>query len=71
MLLLWCRLVATTPIQPLAREPPYAAFAALKRQKKERKRERERDRQTERDRERERKEKERKTERPRRPVGES
>ena len=30
---LWCRPVATTPIRPLAQEPPYAAGAALKRQK--------------------------------------
>ena len=62
------RLVATTPIQPLAREPPYAAFAALKRQKerkKERKRERETDRETEREKEKKRKErqKDRKKER--------
>ena len=37
---LWCRLVATAPIRPLAWEPPYAAGAALemaKRQKKEKK----------------------------------
>ena len=32
---LWCRPVATVPIQPLAWEPPYAAGVALKRQKKE------------------------------------
>ena len=31
---LWCRLVATAPIRPLACEPPYAAEAALKRKKK-------------------------------------
>ena len=31
---LWCKPVATAPIQPLAPgEPPYAAGAALKRQK--------------------------------------
>ena len=30
---LWCRLVAVAPIRPLAWEPPYAAGAALKRQK--------------------------------------
>ena len=59
------RLVATTPIQPLAREPPYAACAALKRQKKERKRERERerDRQRETEREKEKKRKERQKDR--------
>ena len=28
MLWLWCRLVATAPIQPLAWEPPHAAVAA-------------------------------------------
>ena len=28
ILWLWCRLVATAPIQPLAWEPPYAAEAA-------------------------------------------
>ena len=37
----WRRLVATTPIRPLAWEPPYAAGAALekkaKRQKKKKK----------------------------------
>ena len=30
LLLFWHRLVATTPIQPLAWEPPYAADVALK-----------------------------------------
>ena len=30
---LWCRLVATAPIQPLAWEPPCAAGTALKKQK--------------------------------------
>ena len=30
LLWLWCRLVATAPIQPLAWEPPYTAGAALK-----------------------------------------
>ena len=30
LLWLWCRLVATAPIQPLAWEPPYATGAALK-----------------------------------------
>ena len=33
LLWLWCRPVATAPIGPLAWEPPYAADAALKRQK--------------------------------------
>ena len=40
----WRRLVATTPIRPLAWEPPYAAGAALekkaKRQKKKERKER-------------------------------
>ena len=31
--LLWCRPVATAPIQPLAWETPHAAGVALKRQK--------------------------------------
>ena len=34
LLWLWCRLVATAPIRPLASEPPYAAGAALKKDKK-------------------------------------
>ena len=34
LLWLWCRLVATAPIGPLAWELPYAVGAALKRQKK-------------------------------------
>ena len=33
--LLWCRLAAAAPIQPLAWEPPYAAGAALLKKKKE------------------------------------
>ena len=40
---LWCRLVATAPIRPLAWEPPYTEGAALKmskRQKKKRRRRR-------------------------------
>ena len=37
LLWLWHRLVATAPIGPLAWEAPYAAGAALKRQKKKRK----------------------------------
>ena len=35
LLWLWCRLVATALIQPLAWEPPYAACAALKDQRGE------------------------------------
>ena len=34
---LWCRPVATTPIGPLAWEPPCASGAALKRQKDKKK----------------------------------
>ena len=34
LLWLWCRPAATALIRPLAWEPPYAAGAALKRQKK-------------------------------------
>ena len=37
LLWLWCRLVATALIRPLAWEPPCAASAALKRQKERRK----------------------------------
>ena len=33
---LWCRQAAKASIRPLAREPPYAAGAALKRKKKKR-----------------------------------
>ena len=33
LLWLWCSPVAIAPIRPLAWEPPYAAGAALKRQK--------------------------------------
>ena len=33
LLWLWCGPAATTPIQPLAWEPPYASSEALKRQK--------------------------------------
>ena len=43
LLWLWCRLVATAPIQPLAWEPAYAAGVAqeiTKRQKKKKKEER-------------------------------
>jgi len=35
LLWLWCRLVATAPIQPLAWEPPYAAGAAQRNSKKD------------------------------------
>ena len=34
MLWLWCRLVATAPIRPLAWEPPYAAGVAQEMAKK-------------------------------------
>ena len=37
LLWLWCRLVATALTRPLAWEPPYAAGAALKRQKTKKK----------------------------------
>ena len=37
LLRLWCRPVATAPIQPLAWEPPYAAGAALEKAKKDKK----------------------------------
>ena len=33
LLWLWCRLVATAPVRPLAWEPPYAMGVAQKRQK--------------------------------------
>ena len=36
-LCLWCRPAAAAPVQPLAWEPPCAAPAALKRQKKKKK----------------------------------
>ena len=34
---LWCRLVATAPIRPLAWESPYAAGAALEMSKRQKK----------------------------------
>ena len=37
LLWLWHRPAATTPIQPLVWEPPYAAGAALKKKKKKKK----------------------------------
>ena len=37
MLWLWCRLVATTPIRPLAWEPPFAAGVALQKQRNKKK----------------------------------
>ena len=37
LLWLWCRPVATTPIRPLAWEPPYATGAALEKEKKKKK----------------------------------
>ena len=43
MLLLWGRLAAAAPIQPLAWELPHAASAALKRQKKKKKKEKRKD----------------------------
>ena len=36
LLWLWCRPAAVAPVRPLAWEPPYAASAALKRQKTKR-----------------------------------
>ena len=38
LLRLWCRLVATSPIRPLAWEHSYAAGAALEKAKKKKKR---------------------------------
>ena len=35
LVLLWCRLAAVAPIQPLAWEPPYAAGAALEKAKRQ------------------------------------
>ena len=40
LLWLWWRPAATALIQPLAREPPYAMSAALKKTKKKKKKER-------------------------------
>ena len=37
LLWLWCRLVATAPIRPLAWEPPYATAAALQKAKRKKK----------------------------------
>ena len=37
LLWLWCRLVATAPIQPLAWESPYATGAALEKAKRQKK----------------------------------
>jgi len=37
LLWLWCRPAAAAPFGPLAGEPPYAAGAALKRQKDQKK----------------------------------
>ena len=37
LLWFWCRLTATTPIRPLAWEPPYAAGVALEKTKKKKK----------------------------------
>ena len=44
LLWLWCRLVATAPIRPLAQEPPHAAGAALEMAKRQKKKKRERER---------------------------
>ena len=41
LLWLWCRLIATAPIQPLTWELSYVVGVALKRQKKKKKREKE------------------------------
>ena len=49
LLWLWCRLAAAAPIQPLAREPPYAAGAAqemAKRQKKKKKKKKKKEKKT-------------------------
>ena len=43
LLWLWCRLVTTAPIGPVAWEPPYAMGAALKKKTKDQKKERERE----------------------------
>ena len=45
LLWLWCRLVATAPIRPLAWEPPYATGSALEKTKKERKKKRKKEKQ--------------------------
>ena len=42
LLCLWCSLVATAPIRPLAWEPPNATGAALEMAKRQKKKERER-----------------------------
>ena len=42
LLWLWCRLAATSPIRPLAWEPPYASGAALEKAKKTKKTKKER-----------------------------
>ena len=41
LLWLWCRLVATIPIRPLAWDPPYAVGAALEKAKRLKKKEEE------------------------------
>ena len=43
LLWLWYKLAATGPIRPLAWEPPYAADAALKRQKTGKKKKKKKD----------------------------
>ena len=42
-MLLWCRLASEALIRPLARELPYAAGLALKKQKKKKKKKREKE----------------------------
>ena len=55
LLWLWCRLVATAPIRPLAWEPPYAVGAALEKTKRQKKRKKERNKGSNTDRRKERK----------------
>ena len=43
---LWRRPVATSPIGPLAREPPYAAGAALEKAKKDKKKKKKKKKET-------------------------
>ena len=46
LLWLWCRLVATAVIRPLAWEPPYAMDAALKGQKTKKKKKKRKEKKT-------------------------
>ena len=50
LLWLWCRSVATAPVQRLAREPPHAAGTALKRQKQKKKKKKKKKKKRERER---------------------